>query len=242
MTSKLHRLALASAAVAALGASTLTAAASADAAPAKHSKTLTVCVKSAYIDSPAPGRIFTGTIFKGEHFHVDRTVRVKKGSAKGVWHHGKRIAKGVRMIVTPASRQVYLAALREGLVRTIEYFDALLGKRAPAQAKREEAMGQSRAAAVWPGWGLASGKAEVAELIRKSGKSVGAVAKELDLTETALRKWVSQAEVDSGRGPAGALTTAEREELAQLRRRVKTLEMEREILKKATAFFAKESR
>ena len=33
-----------------------------------------------------------GTIFKGEHFHVDRTVRVKKGTAKGVWHHGKRIA------------------------------------------------------------------------------------------------------------------------------------------------------
>ena len=51
-----------------------------------------------------------------------------------------------------------------------------------------------------------------------------------------------QAEIDSGGGPAGALTTAEREELAQLRKRVKTLEMEREILKKATAFFAKESK
>jgi transposase len=85
-------------------------------------------------------------------------------------------------------------------------------------------------------------KAEVVELIRKSGKSIGAVAKELDLTETAVRDWVRQAEVDRGRGPAGALTTAEREELAQLRRRVKTLEMEREILKKATAFFAKESK
>jgi transposase len=85
-------------------------------------------------------------------------------------------------------------------------------------------------------------KAEVVELIRKSGKSIGAVAKELDLTETAVREWARQAEVDGGRGPAGALTTAEREELAQLRRRVKTLEMEREILKKATAFFAKESR
>ncbi len=85
-------------------------------------------------------------------------------------------------------------------------------------------------------------KAEVVELIRKSGKSIGAVAKELDLTETAVRVWVHQAEVAAGRGPAGALTTAEREELAQLRRRIKTLEMEREILKKATAFFAKESR
>ncbi len=85
-------------------------------------------------------------------------------------------------------------------------------------------------------------KAEVVELIRKSGKSVGAVARELDLTETAVRAWVQQADVDEGRGPTGALTTAEREELAQLRRRVKTLEMEREILKKATAFFAKESK
>ncbi len=74
-------------------------------------------------------------------------------------------------------------------------------------------------------------KAEVVELIRRSGKSIGAVAKELDLTETAVRAWVHQAEVDAGRGPAGALTTAESEELSQLRKRVKTLEMDREILK-----------
>ncbi len=85
-------------------------------------------------------------------------------------------------------------------------------------------------------------KAEVVALIRKSGKSVGGVSRELGLTETAVRRWVEQAEIDSGGGPAGALTTAEREELAQLRKRVKTLEMEREILKKATAFFAKESK
>jgi transposase len=85
-------------------------------------------------------------------------------------------------------------------------------------------------------------KAEVVGLIRKSGKSIGAVACDLDLSETAVRRWVAQAEIDSGGGPAGALTTAEREEFAQLRRRVKTLEMEREILKKATAFFAKESK
>jgi transposase len=85
-------------------------------------------------------------------------------------------------------------------------------------------------------------KAEVVELIRKSGKSIGAVAKDLDLTETAVRRWIQQVEIDSGGGPEGALTTAEREELAQLRKQVKTLEMEREILKKATAFFAKESK
>ncbi len=91
MTRKLHRIALAAVAVA-VAAAIITAAASACTAPAKHSKTMTVCVKSAYIDAPAPGRLFVGTIFKGEHFHVDRTVHVTKGSAKGVWRHGKRIA------------------------------------------------------------------------------------------------------------------------------------------------------
>ena len=85
-------------------------------------------------------------------------------------------------------------------------------------------------------------KAEVVDLCRKSGKSIGAIAKDLGLAETAVRRWVQQADVDGGSGPAVALTTAEREELSSLRRRVKTLEMEREILKKATAFFAKESR
>ncbi len=85
-------------------------------------------------------------------------------------------------------------------------------------------------------------KAEVVALIRKSGKSIGTVARELALSETAVRRWVQQAEIDSGGGPAGALTTAEREELSRLRKQVKTLETEREILKKATAFFAKESK
>ncbi len=75
-------------------------------------------------------------------------------------------------------------------------------------------------------------KAEVVALIRKGGKSIGAVASDLALSETAVRRWVSQAEIDSGGGPSGALTTAEREELAQLRKRVKTLEMERKIPKK----------
>jgi transposase len=84
-------------------------------------------------------------------------------------------------------------------------------------------------------------KAETVRLVRESGKSVTAISRELDLTETALRRWVQQAEIDAGRGPAGALTTEERAELAQLRRDVKRLRMERDILKKATAFFAKES-
>ncbi|SRR2546427_3755491 len=74
-------------------------------------------------------------------------------------------------------------------------------------------------------------KAEAVKVVQQSGKSPGAVARELDLTETALRRWVAQAETDAGRGQGGALTTDERAELAHLRRENKTLRMERDILK-----------
>jgi transposase len=87
-------------------------------------------------------------------------------------------------------------------------------------------------------------KAEAVRLVRegkKVGKSAGTIAKELDLTETALRAWVRQADVDGGRGPDGALTTAEKEELSSLRKEVRVLRMERDLLKKAAAFFAKEN-
>jgi transposase len=59
-------------------------------------------------------------------------------------------------------------------------------------------------------------KAETVKLVRGSGKTVGEVARELDLTETALRHWVQQADIDQGKGPEGALTTAEKEELTKL--------------------------
>ena len=85
-------------------------------------------------------------------------------------------------------------------------------------------------------------KAETVRLIREGGKTVSEVVRDLDLGTTAVRRWLKQAEADAGRGGHGELTTAEREELQRLRRQVKQLEMEREILKKATAFFAKESR
>jgi transposase len=85
-------------------------------------------------------------------------------------------------------------------------------------------------------------KAEVVRLVLDGGKSIGQVSRELDLTESAVRNWVRQAKIDAGQGPAGALTTAERAELVALRREAKQLRMEREILRKATAFFAKESK
>ena len=84
-------------------------------------------------------------------------------------------------------------------------------------------------------------KAEVVGLVRDGGRSIGAVARDLGLTESAVRNWVSRSAADAGRGDGKVLTTAEREELSVLRRENRQLRMEREILKKATAFFAKES-
>ena len=84
-------------------------------------------------------------------------------------------------------------------------------------------------------------KAQAVEIVRSSGKSITEVARDLDLTPSALGAWVKQAEIDAGNGPAGALTTAERDELAKLRRDNKRLEQENAFLKKASAFFAKES-
>jgi transposase len=84
-------------------------------------------------------------------------------------------------------------------------------------------------------------KADAVKLCAAGGRSIGQVAVDLDLTETALREWIKRAATDAGKGPPDALTTAERDELGELRKRVKRLEMEREILKKAAAFFAKEN-
>lgn len=84
-------------------------------------------------------------------------------------------------------------------------------------------------------------KAEAVRIVRESGKTIAEVARELDLTASSLSTWCSQAEVDAGGGSSDALTTDEKEELRRLRREVRTLKMEREILKKATAFFAREN-
>jgi transposase len=82
-------------------------------------------------------------------------------------------------------------------------------------------------------------KAETVKLIRESGRTVGSVARELDLTETAVRNWVKTAESS---GSTETLIPDERAELRRLRKENRELRMEKEILRKATAFFAKESR
>lgn len=83
-------------------------------------------------------------------------------------------------------------------------------------------------------------KAEVVAMYRTTDKTVTEIAKELDLTESAVSRWVKQGEVDAGE--RSGLTTTEREELAYLRRENRVLREERDILKRATAFFAKETR
>ncbi len=78
-------------------------------------------------------------------------------------------------------------------------------------------------------------------MVLDEGKTVGAVARELDLTESALRLWVEHTRADRTKGRTG-LTTAEREELARLRKEVRELRMERDLLKKVSALFAKDQR
>lgn len=84
-------------------------------------------------------------------------------------------------------------------------------------------------------------KAEIVELCQRGDRSVGQVAKDFDLTETAVREWLKQAERDAGNRSDG-LTTSEKDELAQLRRENRRLREDVDILKRATAFFAKETR
>ena len=85
-------------------------------------------------------------------------------------------------------------------------------------------------------------KAEIVELCQRGERSVGQIAKDFDLTETAVREWVKQAERDAGTRDDAGLTSSEREELALLRRENRRLREDVEILKRATAFFAKETR
>ena len=80
---------------------------------------------------------------------------------------------------------------------------------------------------------------QMVELVR-SGRSPKALSREFELSEQTIRNWVKQADLDEGRGGDG-LTTQERREVRRLRREVRQLKLEREILKKAAAWFARET-
>jgi len=85
-------------------------------------------------------------------------------------------------------------------------------------------------------------RAGAVRLVLDEGKTIPQVARDLDLTRSALRTWVERARADRTKGKSGGLTTAEREELGQLRKQVRELTMERDILKEAAAYFAKHQR
>jgi transposase len=87
-------------------------------------------------------------------------------------------------------------------------------------------------------WFTLEFKAEIVELCQRGDRSVGQVARDFDLTETAVREWVRQAERDAGTRGDGGLTSDERRELAGLRRENRRLKEDVDILKRATAFFA----
>jgi transposase len=84
-------------------------------------------------------------------------------------------------------------------------------------------------------------RADAVRLVAQSDKRLRQVAADLGLSTESLRRWVLQARIDAGKGPDGALSTGEREDLRRLRRENATLRMEREILKKAAAFVASET-
>ncbi len=84
-------------------------------------------------------------------------------------------------------------------------------------------------------------KADAVRLVTTGGKTISEVTREFELAESVLRDWIRRAESGVGQGPPGALTSREHAELIDLRKRLKRAEMERDILKKATAFFAREN-
>ena len=83
-------------------------------------------------------------------------------------------------------------------------------------------------------------KSEIVDRCRAGDRSISEVARDFDLTVSAVRRWVAQAEIDAGE--RAGLTTEEREELSRLRRENKRLQADVDLLKRATAFFAKETR
>ena len=83
-------------------------------------------------------------------------------------------------------------------------------------------------------------KAEIVEACQRGDRTIAQVARDFDLTETAVREWVKQADIDAGTRPG--VTSVEQEELTRLRRENRQLREDVEILKRATAFFAKETR
>ncbi len=84
-------------------------------------------------------------------------------------------------------------------------------------------------------------KNDAVKLVKDSGQSISQVARNIGVGEMSLRNWIKQADIDNGKGPEGACTTSEKAEIARLKKELKMVTMERDFLKKAAAFFARET-
>lgn len=82
---------------------------------------------------------------------------------------------------------------------------------------------------------------EAVALVQAGERSIPQLARDLGINEQTLRNWVKRTEIDAGRGAPDELTSDERAELVRLRRENRILQQEKEILKKAAAYFAKET-
>ncbi len=82
---------------------------------------------------------------------------------------------------------------------------------------------------------------QAVDLVRTDDRSLPQIARALGINDQTLRNWVQRAAIDAGQGAPGDLTTDERAELVRLRRENRVLQQEKEILKKAAAYFAKET-
>jgi transposase len=85
-------------------------------------------------------------------------------------------------------------------------------------------------------------RADVVRVCQEGGRTIAEIAREFDLTDGSVRQWVKRADADANPQGTGVLTSAEREEVSEMRRRLRRLERENEFLKKAAAFFASETR
>ena len=85
-------------------------------------------------------------------------------------------------------------------------------------------------------------KSEVVRLVTDGGKSIAEVSRGHELADSLVHTWMRQARIDAGNGPAGALTSSEKEELSRLRRENRNLKMERDFLKKVSTWFAGQSK
>src|SRR5689334_15069657 len=165
------------------------------------------------------GAAWARTLHRSERVSTDMPMTV---APCALTRSSELNARSVKALTT-RDRTVSLASQTSQEQRQLRrvILPRLRGLRGHPRSAKEAGMTRRKRRAFTPEF-----KAEAVRLAKAGDRSIKQVAKDLDLTETALRDWIKRADTDAGHGPPGALTTPEREELQRLRRDVKRLEME----------------